>query len=131
MSETKHTPGPWRWEVNNKGRRISLCGGKNPFDLIVVDFVRWGMNSAAPRFRTGGDDLNVMKHAADFCVPVAGREHHASWFQDLSHPDAKLIAAAPDLLAIARAVVAGGMSYPKHLRDQAAEAIAKAEGETI
>lgn len=35
-----------------------------------------------------------------------------------------------DLLAIAQAVVAGGMSYPKYLRDKAAVAIAKAEGET-
>ncbi|HWL54302.1 MAG TPA: hypothetical protein VNQ90_17815 [Chthoniobacteraceae bacterium] len=40
----------------------------------------------------------------------------------------ELIRSAPDLLEIAKAVYAGGMSYPKYLRDKAAAAIAKAEG---
>ena len=34
----------------------------------------------------------------DWIVPETGREHHKSWHQLLTHPDARLIAAAPDLL---------------------------------
>lgn len=42
--------------------------------------------------------------------------------------NAQLIAAAPDLLAVCKRIVAGGMSYPKYDRDLAAAAVAKAEG---
>jgi hypothetical protein len=128
------TPGPWRWEVNAKSRHVNLCGGKNPFDLIVVDFVRWGMNGAAPRFRTGGDNLNVMKPVTDFAIPVAGREHHAKWFQDISHPDARLIAAAPDLLAALRWYLehdcGNDSEYYEAGRQRAIAAVCKAEQAT-
>lgn len=100
MTEQKHTPGPWRWEINKKSREVHLSGGHPAFDLSVLDFVRWGMGGASPRFNVaGGDGLNLMHRADEFAVPVAGREHHSDWFQGLSHPDANLIAAAPDLLA--------------------------------
>lgn len=29
---------------------------------------------------------------------VPGREHHSDWFRDIDHPDARLIAAAPEML---------------------------------
>lgn len=94
-----HTPGPWRWEINPKGRTIRLCGGARPlYDLIVMDFVRWGMVNAQPRFTVDG----LMCKAEDFKRVAPNREHHAAWFQLLSHPDANLIAAAPDLLALAK-----------------------------
>ena len=43
------TPGPWFWDTN---RRIRSCGLKAPHDggTMVMDFVRWGMHSAQPRF---------------------------------------------------------------------------------
>jgi hypothetical protein len=54
VAETKaqcsHTPGPWRWEVNLTSRVIDLVGGKPTYDMTVMDFVRWGMTSAQPRF---------------------------------------------------------------------------------
>jgi len=50
----------------------------------------------------------VRRMTFEFAVPVAGREHHSYWFQGLSHPDADLIAAAPDLLAACRLVHALG-----------------------
>ncbi len=97
IPDAGHTPGPWRWEVNHKSKQMDLCGGARPkFDLTVMDCVRWGMGGAAFRFI---DARNIMHRADGLTVPVAGREHHASWFQTINHPDAILIAAAPDLLA--------------------------------
>jgi hypothetical protein len=96
-TETRFTPGPWRWELNQKSKRLQLCGGRPRYDLTVLDFVRWGMSGAAPRLRTGGDNLNIMVRADQFPKIVKGREHHADWFQTIDHPDALLIEAAPDL----------------------------------
>jgi hypothetical protein len=95
LQPLKRTPGRWRWEVNLKSRQIQLCGGKSPFDLTVVDFVRWGMGGAQPRFRDGKD---LMQKASDFAVVAPGREHHESWFRLVDHPDARLMESAPELL---------------------------------
>lgn len=92
------TTSPWRWEMNLKHKQIQLCGGKPTYDLTVIDFARWGMNRATPRFRTMDDGLNIMKPANTWTIVAPGREHHQDWFQLIDHPDANLIAAAPDLL---------------------------------
>ncbi len=90
------TPGPWRWEVNHKSKQVQLCGGACPkYDLTVMDFARWGMGGAAPRF---SDERGIMHRSDGLTVTVAGREHHAAWFQDIRHSDARLIATAPELL---------------------------------
>jgi hypothetical protein len=100
MDRFKGTPGPWRWELNEKSKDLNLCGGKPMYDLTVMDFVRWGMGGAIPRFNTLYDhDLAIMEKADTFGQIVPKREHHAHWFKTLSHPDAQLIAAAPDLLS--------------------------------
>jgi hypothetical protein len=53
------------------------------------------MNGAAPTFI----DHRLIMHRADSNLAVVeGREHHASWFKTIDHPDAWLIAAAPCLL---------------------------------
>lgn len=94
-----HTPGPWRWKINHKSKVVQLCGGKPRFDMIVMDFVRWGFSGATPRFnieRRPG--LHLMHKAGELSVPDFNRLHHASWFQVLNHPDAVLIQSAPDLL---------------------------------
>lgn len=102
----QHTPGPWRWEYNEKNKCVHIVGGKPTYDLTVVDFSRWGMNMAVPRFRdTSLDGMNLMDRLCDkpeWIAPAVGREHHKSWFQLVTHPDAKLIEAAPDLLQAVR-----------------------------
>lgn len=136
------TPGPWRWELNERHRGLCLCGAAG-YDLTVMDFVRWGMGSAAPRFRTEvGGAPQVMVRAESFGVVVPGREHHAEWFKTVNHPDAALIASAPELLEALEAAVECGMVPTSsaneggahahvrqlHVADQIRAAIAKARG---
>lgn len=133
MSEAKHTPGPWRWEVNLKARRIQLCGGDpksgfGKYDHTVMDFVRWGTSGAQPRFLGDRDGHPTLLETADqFAVPVEGREHHATWFQGLSQPNANLIAAAPDLLEALKYVLTAHGEQLTDAFEQAHKAIAKAE----
>lgn len=126
-----HTPGPWRWELNEKSKNVALVGGRPRFDLTVMDFVRYGMGGAAPRFNDAValGEFNVMERCEKFGVEVEGREHHADWFKDIRHPDARLIAAAPDLLAALQFVLAASGEQLSTAFEQAQEAIAKATGQ--
>ena len=82
-----------------QGKSVSLVGGVPQFDLTVMDFERWGMHSAAPRLRQVlHDGMNIMDRCEIYAKPVPGREHHKAWFQDIDHPDMRLMAAAPELL---------------------------------
>jgi hypothetical protein len=91
----QHTPGPWRFEINEKSKTVNLCGGKPRYDLTVIDFKRWGMTNAQPRFRNADC---LMQPVSDFAVESPGREHHADWFKVVNHPDARLIESSPELL---------------------------------
>ena len=99
MSE--YTKGPWRWEFNSLYKTVSLCGGRPEFDKTVMDFRRWGMGGAQPRFM-GDDDgfriLHKLSDRKDWIKPFPGRDHHADWCAAVDNPDANLIAAAPCLL---------------------------------
>jgi hypothetical protein len=144
MKEFKGTPGPWRWELNLASKHLNLCGGESPYDLTVMDFTRWGMGGALPRFNVDhGNGMQLMERAETLAQVVKGREHHARWFQDINHPDAKLIAAAPELLAALQNLVhlhmceQGGLSSGQpspadwfKAVDQASQAITKAIGES-
>lgn len=87
-----HTKGEWYWKLNESSKQVDLVGKQF---WIVMDFVRYGMRSAAPRF-IGKDGL--LYRAEHWGVKVLGREHHAEWYKALDHPDAKLIEKAPELL---------------------------------
>lgn len=103
MNEAKHTAEPWRWEFNEKHKTVSITGGRPTFDLTVMDFERWGMGGAVPRFRdTEHDGMNVMHRLCDrkdWFAPYAGREHHASWHANVIHPDARRIVACVNACA--------------------------------
>lgn len=137
----KFTPGPWRWEFNAEHKTVHLVGGKPMYDLTVMDFSRWGMGHAVPRFRdTSEDGMNLMDRLCDkpeWIAPELGREHHKRWHQLITHPDARLMAAAPDLLSALEAMVEiaeltiGWIPTPPNADGpliQARSAIAKATG---
>jgi hypothetical protein len=116
------------------------------FDLTVMDFARWGMSHAVPRFRdTSVGGMNLMDRLCDrpeWIAPEPGREHHKGWHQLVSHPDARLMAAAPELLAALKAIQpfipktseadGGAAKYSAAVKaaDAVRAAINKAEGTT-
>jgi len=82
-----HTPGPWEWRDVGKD---TVLWGAHSDRPIVLDCVRQGMQGATFRVRD---------HAR--CVLYkAGAEELRR------HPDGALIQAAPDLLAVLKALVA-------------------------
>jgi hypothetical protein len=131
--EAMHTPGPWRWEINERHKSINLCGGRPLYDLTVMDFQRWGMQGAQIRLRdTSQEGRNLMYNTSHWAKEVKRREHHAGWFKSLNHPDAVLIQSAPDLLDATKKAVASLLidqdidAALSHLQ----EAIKKATGQT-
>jgi len=92
--EAGPTPGPWRWEINRAHKSVHIVGGRPTFDKTVMDFERWGMFGAAPRFNEAiaGNQYNVMTRVSDrtdWIVPFDRREHHSDWCADITHPDAR------------------------------------------
>lgn len=100
--ERAATAGPWNWNLSLKSKQCHLEGSPRKGNETVMAFARWGMGGAQPLFCKGG----ILEDVARFAKVVPGREHHASWFQDIDHPDAALIAAArnlaPAFLSLAR-----------------------------
>lgn len=103
-----HTPAPWAWR-GHPAHRDSVP--KHPYlrseispRYIVMDFVRQGMQGAQPRFIHRGTGAGIMR-------PVS--EMGAGW---AAHPDARLIAAAPDLLTTALAALARAEAAETQLR---------------
>jgi hypothetical protein len=81
-----HTPGPWEWVEGTRGPRLSTPDrGK----LIVMDFVRCGMQGAQPRFARWDGIGEGSPRTRMGGILTKGTDH----------PDARLIAAAPALLA--------------------------------
>jgi hypothetical protein len=82
---------------------LALVGGKPQYDLTIMDFDRWGMNGAVATLRDlAHDGFNIMHRLPDrpdWIAPFDGRAHHAHWCANVVHPDMRLMAAAPDLLA--------------------------------
>lgn len=122
----EHTPGPWVWRANTAGQAVHLFG---PRGVVVMAFQRWGMRGATPAFR---DAQNLLSKAVEWAVrPQA----HNPWnVTDIDHPDARLIAAAPELLAALEGVISEigaewDDSWSAAVYEEAVAAVAKARGE--
>lgn len=88
----RHTPGPWDWFVRRTGE-VYLATPRMGH-LIVMDFVRFGMQSAQPRFAVWkGDERENMGGIMVPAVQLPGAGMSIS-----DHPDARLMKAAPALL---------------------------------
>lgn len=86
---------PWRFSINRQSKHMELIDYRHN---IIMDFARYGMQNGQARFGVDG----ILIDAKDLAVPFPGRDHHASWCAGIDHPDARLIEAAPELLAFAR-----------------------------
>lgn len=85
MEPAKQTPGPWRWR-RGFGHKGSAClMAEHSGTLLVLDAVRAGMQGAEVRFaiRTAGDLGGIMHKASELDLGI--------------HPDAALMALAPDM----------------------------------
>jgi hypothetical protein len=103
------TPGPWEWYGNTKQHEVYLAtthSGRR----FVMDFVRWGMGGAQPRFQVtidggeaGGGVMRSLSELASGDVnakgrlPILGPKFEVDYrrqFVGIGHPDAAFIAAA-------------------------------------
>ena len=95
----------WYWIVNRETKSVCLMADRGRFTRdrvrVVMDFSRWGISGACPRFGEKKEGLLLLDRVCDrddWIKPFPGREHHASWCVTISHDDADLITAAPDML---------------------------------
>lgn len=103
----QHTPGPWRWEFNRQSKVLHLVGGRPQYGLTIMDFDRY--RAVATLRDTSEDGMNIMHRLCDrpdWIAPFPGRAHHADWCAAVTHPDMRLLAAAPDLLEALQYAVA-------------------------
>ncbi len=134
---SKHTPGPWRWEFNEKHKQLTLVGGVPKYDLTIMGFSRWGMWGAGVDLREvseGHESLNCMyrlNDRKDWIQPFPGRDHHAHWCAAVNHPDMVLMQSAPELLDALERLVSERTAGLASLSgwESARAAIAKARGE--
>ena len=106
MADAKFTPGPWGWFGNANSKHIYLAT-KHSGRTYVMDFKRWGTNSAQPRFHPEGKGMVPAKDLITFevgnhsVVGVDAAKEDTSVYRfdidGISNPDAHLIATAPEL----------------------------------
>ncbi|QDF05045.1 hypothetical protein [Myxococcus xanthus] len=86
--------GPWYWSGYTRGQQLGLHG---PRMSSVMEFHRWGMQSAQPVFCVDG----ILRDVSELVVPDTNP--HRGRITDINHPDARFIAASwedvRDLLA--------------------------------
>lgn len=102
-----HTPGPWSWCGNARNREVYLATAHSG-RRYVMGFRRWGMSGAQPMFQPAERGLVPAETLLMFEVgdrDVRGHEQakaddsvYRYDIRGIDCDDARLIAAAPDLL---------------------------------
>ena len=95
-------PEVWTWDINLDSKHVKLRTVNPVCGNIIMDFVRYGMGMAAPRFNVNG----IMHRADELTAVVPGREHHKSWFRTIDHPQARLISQAPTMEYALKQIIA-------------------------
>lgn len=83
--ESAATKGPWRWFGNTKFKSIYLAT-VNRGRVIIMDFVRWGMEGAQPRFHP--QDSGFMVPVSDL---VRYEVDYRGEITDINCPDAEFL----------------------------------------
>ncbi len=80
------TDGPWRWEGYLSSRQTHVMGRGAPGTggRVVMDWVRWGMQGAAVRFR---DAQNLMSSLEKWAITKGVRDRLVG----VDHPDARFV----------------------------------------
>ena len=127
MSKSKHTPGPWHWNVNPSSKLVRIIAANGDYVLMAR---RWG-NSGTIWFQKPSS--GIIENASRFLKDFPNRHHHRTWAQTIDHPDAHLIAAAPELFAFAERFleIFGDEEDFEELCGEARDAIALASGERV
>jgi len=97
------TPGPWIWDVNSAYHQMRLLTTHSGM-YFVMGFRRWGTQSAAPAFQVftkyegpvSERGSRGLQRADKLLKSHPGKEHHEGYDDDIDHPDAQLIAHAPE-----------------------------------
>ena len=137
----RHTPGPWAWFGNRSGGVYLATPDRGR--RYVMGFRRYGMNGAQPTFNIG----SIMQPASELVAFAVGdgtargfkeADQDGSVYRydvsEIDHPDARLIAAAPDLLAACEfqenilSMDGDPAKLIQQVRDMRRAAIAKAKG---
>lgn len=131
-----HTPGPWAWFGNAGSNHVYLATVHHG-RRYVMDFTRWGMRGAQPRFQPGrgimvdAKDLLQFEVGDQSIVGIEEAKKDGSVYRydvrGINCADARLIAAAPDLLEALKHA-RNQIQHPDEMIDLA---IAKAEGVAI
>lgn len=128
----KHTPGPWKWWYPRGANSPVLVSPPHGL-CVVMDTVRKGMTGATLRFAKRSDGMGGVLLNADQYIETD--DERRPDFCTVNHPDALLIAAAPDLLVACKAMIAIVGDHQHLLGEsqvddlaQARAAIAKAQG---
>ena len=117
----QHTVGPWDWYMSDRGEAMLATPDRGR--LYVMQPVRCGMQGGTVRFSEWGEGPRGRRGG----VMRDAKEHLRNGV--LMHPDALLIAAAPDLLAaLQRALNVLDATGAQDDANAARAAIAKAVG---
>lgn len=116
MAEEKHTPGPWAWFGNASSHSLYLAtthSGRR----YVMDFTRWGMRGAQPRFQPSKGGMIDAKDLLQFevgdrsIVGIDAAKKDTSVYRkdvrSINSADARLIASSPDHALILWAMCVG------------------------
>lgn len=99
-----YTKGPWAW-FGEAGTSSLYLATVNRGRRFVMQFARWGMRCAQPRFQVDGRMVDASTlltfevcNAVGLDKAKADPECYRLSIEGIDHPDARLIAAAPELL---------------------------------
>jgi hypothetical protein len=97
-TKTPSTPGPWKWRCNTGTSPKLVTVGRG--EIYIMGAARHGLNDATFTFQKHQADCDGqcdgcgrMLKAVNFGTP----DYNGNY--EINHPDARLIAAAPELLA--------------------------------
>ena len=85
------TPGPWRWQGYASVHKLHLAT-KRWGHHFVMDFVRWGMRQAQPRFQDR--ERHLMVDAQHLLL----KDRDSTQVHGINNPDAILLERAPEIL---------------------------------